>query len=429
MLVGAVAGLGSVVFSIGLTLTTEWMMVRGAGYVQPAPGAQGGAAAQLPTRPWGIILMPALGGLLAGLLIYTFAPEAEGHGTDAVIDAYHRKAGFIRNRVPFVKTIASILTIGSGGSAGREGPIGQIGAGFASALCGWLKTSDAERRVLMLSGAGAGIGAIFRAPLGGALFICEVLYRDSELESRALLPAFVATIVAYTVQCSIIGVWGPIFTVRELSYSGLLELPLYLLLGVACAILGTFYVKVFYGLRDYLFRPIRLPNHVKPAIGGLLVGVIGLFLPQALGMGYGWAQLMIEGSLSLRLVAAILIVKIFTTGLTIGSGGSGGVFAPSIVIGGCTGFVVGTLLNRMSPDLVDPAAFVLVGMGGFFAGVAKTPLASLVMVCELTGGYNLLAPLMLACVVAYLLAPRTVSIYEKQVNSSADSPAHADGSP
>jgi len=424
--VGIVAGLGALVFGFGLDQTSDLLLVQGAGYVMPQPGAEGGtAAAHASPRRWLLLLIPAVGGLLSGILVYSIAPEAEGHGTDSVIDAFHNRHGLIRRRVPIVKTIASILTIGSGGSAGREGPIGQIGAGFASALTSWLKTGERERRLLMLAGAGAGIGAIFRAPLGGALFISEVLYRDMELEPGALMLAFVASIVAYSLYCGVNGVWGPIFEVPDLRYSHPLELPFYVLLGAICAGVGTVYVRVFYGIRDRIFRPLRLPNHFKPALGGLGVGVIALFLPQVLGMGYGWTQLAIDGQLPIKLALALAAMKMVATGLTIGSGGSGGVFAPSMVIGGCLGATLGALLHRWMPGIVtQPAAFVLVGMAAFFAGVAKAPIASLVMVSEMTTGYGLLVPLMLATAVAYLLTPRSVSIYEKQVMTRADSPAH-----
>lgn len=409
-----------------LDLTTDRVIVHGAGYVMPLPGAEGGfARMHPPQRQWVILLAPAIGGLLAGLLIYSLAPEAEGHGTDAVIDSFHRRRGVIRGRVPFVKTIASVLTIGTGGSAGREGPIAQIGAGFASALSSVLKISDRDRRLLVLAGAGAGIGAIFRAPLGGALFATEVLYRDAEFESAALVPAFVASIIAYSVYCSITGIWGPIFDVPPLNFLHPLELLFFVLLGVACVVVGSIYVRTFYGLRD-LFRRISIPNHFKPAIGGLAVGIIGLFVPQILGMGYGWAQLAISHGLTLRLMLLILVLKIIATGLTIGSGGSGGVFAPSIVIGGLLGAVLGTLFHRLVPYvIVDRTAFVLVGMAGFFAGAAKVPVSSLVMVSEMTSGYGLLVPLMLTNAIAFLFTPRSISIYEKQVNARVDSGAHA----
>jgi len=426
ILVGIVAGLGAVAFSFLLDEVKTVVIVHGADYVMPSPGAEGGTSiAKPPGRRWFLLLAPAIGGILSGVLIYSLAPEAEGHGTDAVIGAFHRNRGIIRGRVPFIKTIASVLTIGTGGSAGREGPIAQIGAGFASSLAGWLKTSDRDRRMLLLAGAGAGIGAIFRAPLGGALFAVEVLYRDAEFESAALVPGFTAAIVAYSVYSGITGVWGPIFVVPSLQFVHPAELPFYALLGIACVLVGSAYVKVFYAIRN-LFRRIRVPNHIKPAIGGLLLGIMGLFIPQVLGMGYGWVQLAIDGNLSLRLAIVLLVAKMIGTGLTIGSGGSGGVFAPSMVIGGLLGWISGSLFHHLAPGIItQPAAFVLVGMAGFFAGVAKVPVSSLVMVSEMTTGYGLLVPSMLTNGIAFLFTPRSISMYEQQVNARVDSGAHA----
>ncbi len=430
ILVGVVAGLGAVVFSLMLDKVDYNVMVRGAAYVMPKPGAEAitsKGATTVPAPPgrrWFLLLAPAIGGLLSGVLIYSLAPEAEGHGTDSVVDAFHRRKGVIRGRVPFVKTIASVLTIGTGGSAGREGPIGQIGAGFASALAGVLRTRDRDRRLLIIAGAGAGIGAIFRAPLGGALFAVEVLYRDADFESAAIVPAFVASIIAYSVYCGITGVWGPMFNIPPLQFLHPLELPFFVLLGVGCVLTGSLYVKVFYGLRDG-FRRIPIPNHFKPALGGLAVGIIGLFVPQILGMGYGWAQLAINGNMAVQLALVILLLKMVTTGLTIGSGGSGGVFAPSMVIGGMLGSTMAAVFHWIAPGVItQPAAFVLVGMAAFFAGAAKVPVSSLVMVSEMTGGYGLLVPLMLTNATAFLFTPRSISIYENQVNTRAQSGAH-----
>jgi CIC family chloride channel protein len=427
VLVGVVSGLGGYVFNFMVDRADRYAMVEAAGYVAPHPGAEGGPqATQMPRRRWVLVVMPALGGLLAGLLVFTFAPEAEGHGTDAVVRAFHFGRGIIRARVPLVKTIASAITIGSGGSAGREGPIGQIGAGFGSALASWLRVGDRERRLLMLAGGGAGIGAVFRAPLGGALFMAEVLYQEMEFESAALVPAFVASIVAYSIYCSIYRSWGPIFNVPGLQFTHPAELPLYVVLGALCAAVGWVYVKVFYGVRDYIFAPMRrIPPHIKPMLGGLAVGLVGYAFPQALGMGYGWTQLAIDGALSLKVLALVVVLKIGLTGLTISSGGSGGVFGPSVVIGGCLGALYGGVLHRFMPGLVtQPATFALIGMAGFFAGVAKAPISSLVMVSEMTEGYGLLVPLMLTTAVAYMLLPRRVTIYEEQLPTRTSSPAH-----
>lgn len=423
---GIVAGFGALLFNFILDFVGHVFVVRAVGYALPQPGGEGTTVLPLdPTRRWLFFFVPAIGGLLSGLLVYSLAPEAEGHGTDAMIEAFHRKRGVIRKRIPIIKTIASALTIGSGGSAGREGPIAQVGAGFGSALATWLKTSDRERRLLVLAGAGAGIGAVFRAPLGGALFASEVLYREMALESAALVPSFVAAIVSYSIYCGVSGKWGAIFSIPRLQFDHPLELPLYVALGAICALMGVMYVKVFYGIRNQVFRKIQIPHHLKPALGGLAVGAIGYFMPQVLSMGYGWVQLAIDGNLSLLLIIGIAFVKILATGLTISSGGSGGVFAPSMVIGGMIGAAVGMIFHGWMPNLVtQPAAFALVGMAGFFAGVAKTPVSSLIMVSEMTTGYGLLAPLMLTTAVGYLLTPRKISIYENQVNSRVDSPAN-----
>jgi CIC family chloride channel protein len=426
LLVGIVAGCGALLFNVLLGWADEGFMVHAAGYHMPQAGGEAATVvATEPSRRWALLLIPTVGGLLSGLLVYTFAPEAEGHGTDAMVDAFHRMHGFVRARVPLVKTIASALTIGSGGSAGREGPIAQIGAGFGSSLATWLRAGDRERRLLMLAGAAGGLGAVFRAPLGAAFFVVEVLYRDVEFEAAALIPSFVSSIVAYSVYCAVSRRWGAIFTVPELKFNHPLELLLYVALGGLCAFVGVVHVKFFYGVRNQVFRRLPVPNHIKPALGGMIVGAIGFFVPQVLGMGYGWTQLAIDGQLSLRLALMIVVLKIVATGVTIGSGGSGGVFAPSMVIGACLGRTVGTLLHAWIPGVVaQPAAFVLVGMAGFFAGVSKAPVATLIMVSEMATGYGLLVPLMLTTAVAYLLTPRRISIYEKQLDSRADSPAH-----
>ncbi len=427
LLVGVVAGFGAILFNVLLAWADNGFMVHLAGYHMPRAGGEVPYVAMTePTRRWMLFLVPAIGGVLSGLLVYTFAPEAEGHGTDAVVDAFHRMRGIIRARVPVIKTLASALTIGSGGSAGREGPIAQIGAGFGSELATALKATDRERRLLMLAGAAGGLGAVFRAPLGGAFFVAEVLYRDMEIESSALVPAFIGSITAYSVYCAVTGRWGAIFTVPQLNFNHPLELVFYVILGLICALVGIVHVKFFYGVRNRVYRSLPIPNHIKPAIGGLVVGAIGYFLPQVLGMGYGWAQLAIDGQLPLRLLLLIMIMKIVVTGMTIGSGGSGGVFAPSMVIGACLGGTMGTLLHTWMPGVVvQPAAYVLVGMAGFFAGVSKAPIATLIMVSEMATGYGLLTPLMLTTGVAYLFTPRRISIYEKQVDSRVDSPAHA----
>jgi CIC family chloride channel protein len=389
--------------------------------------------------------------LLSGFLVYTLAPEAEGHGTDSAIAAYHFKGGEIRPRVPLVKIVASALTLGSGGSGGREGPIAQIGAGFGSWLGGLLRLRPAERRLLMAAGMGAGIAAIFRAPLAGALFAAEVLYRSPDFESEVVIPAALACITAYCTFGLVfshwtgIG-WKPLFAlppqlIESTTFTDPLHLLPYLLLALFMVVLAMLYTRSFYGLTE-LFRRLPVRPHFKPAIGAFLAALAALGLYAALNndmrvfavlsFGYGILQDGLNtlptqaGDLSLAVVLlAVAAGKIVTTGLTIGSGGSGGVFGPSMVIGGCGGGALGILLNRVFPAgyMPPPASFIIVGMAGFFAAAAKTPLSTLVMVSELTGNYNLLLPTLWVCTIAFLLSDEQ-SIYSSQVQGRSRSPAH-----
>jgi CIC family chloride channel protein len=424
MIVGIVAGLGAILFFTLLQWLNHAVLHNLAHYHPPEPSGEssGFEIIEGELRRWILIIAPAIGGLISGILVFTFSPEAEGHGTDAVIEAFHHKRGHIRKRVPLIKTISSIITIGTGGSAGREGPIAQIGAGFASHLANLLRLKDDERRLLVVAGAAGGIGAIFRSPLGGALFSVEVLYRR-DFEARALIPALVSSIVAYSIFTARFG-YGFLFETPHYVFTQPVELIFYALLGLVCAAVGFFYIKVFYGLRDHFFHRMTIPPHFRPAIGGLLIGLMGFFAPHILASGYGYLQQAMDGSLTIQFMVGAVLLKIFATSFTISSGGSGGVFAPSLFIGGMLGGAFGQTLDSFFPQLLSsPNAFVLVGMGAFFAGAAKVPISSMIMVSEMTGGYQLLVPMMLASSTSYV-ATSKANLYEKQVNRIADSPAH-----
>jgi chloride channel protein, CIC family len=276
---------------------------------------------------------------------------------------------------------------------------------------------------MLLAGAAGGIGAIFKAPLGAALFATEVLYRREDFEFEAIIPCILSSIVGFMVFTFHDGT-AAIFHIPNFSLATPLQLPFYAVLGVLCAFVGFPYVRFFYGSRDHFFRRLKLPRAVKPALGSLMVGIVGFFLPQVFGGGYVWMQSAIDGRLSVELMAILVLAKIATTSFTISSGGSGGVFAPSLFIGSMLGGAFGNLSNRIFPHVIDqPAAFVLVGMGGFFAGVAKVPIAALIMVAEMTGGYSLIVPMMIVSSLSYLLLGGA-SLYEKQVATRVDSPAH-----
>jgi len=424
--VGIVAGLGALLFYTLLHLSSAIFLNYICNYYPPsAPGEI--SPIELHFNPangirrWLLILIPTLGGLASGIIVYSFAPEAEGHGTDAVIEAVHNKGGKIRGRVPIIKTIASAITIGSGGSAGREGPIAQIGAGFASILSQKLKLSPKERELLVICGAGAGIGSIFKAPFGGALFGIEVLYkRDYEVE--AFIPAIISSFIGYGVFALATG-WQPIFIAPPYTFNPL-ELPFFAILGIISGIVSILYITVFYGLRDKFFKQMRIPDHFKPAIGGFLLGLMAYFFPAVLGPGYGWLQLSMAGKLALSLMVILIFAKILATSFTISSGGSGGVFAPSAFIGAMLGGAIGLIFHMLFPTVVSkPEIFALIGMGAFFSGAAKVPIAAIIIISEMTGDYNILIPAILASSMAYLVSG-DYTIYEKQVLTRADSPIH-----
>ncbi len=447
ILVGIVAGLGGVAFTFAGQFVVRYALEGVAGY--KAEGPHGEAHSNwIPDvvdpefRPWLLLVVPAVGGLLSGFLVFRFAPEAEGHGTDAAIAAYHVGQGIIRPRVPLIKLVASALTIGTGGSGGREGPIAQIGAGFGSLLATLLGYRVAERRILLAAGMGAGIAAIFRAPLAGTLFAAEILYCSPEFEPEVILPAGLASVVSYCTFGVVMHAMGDpgepfrsLFHTPDLSFTSAWELGPYLLLALWVALLSMLYVRTFYGV-TYLFHRLRMPRIFKPAVGAFLTAVVGLILYYAahedrrvlsvLSFGYGILQggLDNEAGLTAGLLLAVALGKLVTTSLTIGSGGSGGVFGPSMVIGGCGGGALGVLLHSFWPDLVPhPASFIILGMGGFFAAAAKTPFSTLIIISEMSGDYKLLLPALWVVTIAFLVSDEE-PLYQSQVKSRALSPAH-----
>jgi CIC family chloride channel protein len=426
-LIGIVAGIGAIAFYEAIQFATGVFVTGLVGYQQPEPAGEGHTTIMsfwASARPWLLPVITTAGGLVAGIIIFSLAPEAEGHGTDAAIAAFHQGSP-VRARIPLIKLIASAITIGTGGSAGREGPAAQISAGFGSILATLLRLNTQDRRIALAVGIGAGIGSIFRAPLGGAILAGEILYK-SDLEVEAIIPALIASIIGY----SLFGVWSgwsPIFhPPANLAFTSPPQLLYYVILGILCGLLGSLYAHGFYGITHFFHR-LRLPNWIKPAIGGLLVGLIGLLIPQALGMGYGWLQVgMGPGLFSLPLWVIVLLpfAKIFTTSLSIGSGGSGGIFGPGMVIGGMTGALLWRISYHVLPGLpTTPGPFVIVGMMALFGGIAHAPLAVMLMVAEMTGNLSLLAPAMIAVSLSYLIVGKA-TIYSNQLDNRAASPAH-----
>ena len=442
-LVGLVAGVFGSAFLMALEYVQAWLLEDLCGY-QPlhAAGEMHHADPTGPFRWWLLMFVPALGGLISGW-ITRYAPETRGGGGDAAIDAFHNHDGVVRRRVLWAKPLASIGTLATGGAGGREGPTMQIGAAIGSLVGRYVTLSTRERRVLMVAGIGAGISAVFRTPLGAALLAIEVLYRD-DFESEALIPCVLASVIAYSVSLSVFGT-EPLFGDLPHFPFHAAQLPLFVGLALVVSIGATLFERAMQTAKR-LFARLPGPEWVRPGIGGLALGVfVVLLLVTAdpwignghhgmgvLGGGYGGGQLAISGAswlepgwTTVELLLALAIAKIIGASLTIGSGGAAGDFAPSIAIGGLLGGAFGSAAQLLLNDpSIQPGAFALVGMAAFYAGIANTPLAALVMVSEVAGSYELLVPLMLTEGVA-MIALRKVNLYKAQPRSTKDSPVHA----
>ncbi len=428
IIIGVVSGFGALLFYYSIIYAQALFLGGIAGVHLPVPVGEGTQHFVQGNR----FLIPIsllLGGLLSGFLVYKFAPEAEGHGTDAMIDAFHRKRGKIRRRVPIIKALASAITIGSGGSGGREGPTAQISAGISSFLSDLLKLDYKDRRIAVLVGTGAGIGTIFKAPIGGALLAVEVPYKR-DFETGALFPAIVASAVGYTIFGFIVG-FQPIFGYYLGAFNPT-DLPLYAALGVITGLFVIFYVRIFYGMQK-LFKHLKIRNHVKPMIGAIGVAAIALFFPEVMGVGYGWVQIFFNLGLNslptyglplLLIVTLLPFAKIFATSFTISSGGSGGVFAPGIFIGASIGLLFGLMVNYAVPTFgISVVPFVIIGALAFMGAAGKVPISVLLMVTEMTGSMQLLPAAMVAVALSYLVSG-SHTIYKSQVPTRRDSPAH-----
>ena len=423
--IGVISGLGAALFFVALDFAGQ-VFLGLAGYVPASPLGEGAKPITDAARPWMLPIVVGLGGLIAGIIVFRLAPEAEGHGTDAAIAAFHHGPRRIRARIPLVKLVASAITIGSGGSGGREGPTAQIGAGFGSFLARILDLDARDARIAVSTGMGAGIGAIFRAPLGGAVLAVEIPYRD-DVESDALVPAFVGSIVAFSVFGAIIG-FSPIFgRAGGAGFTDPRQLIYYTLIGLACGIVGRLYIAGFYGMTRW-FKTWPLPRELRPAVAGVAVGCLALALPGVLGTGYGWVQAGFDRntllSLPLWVILALPFAKILATSLSIGSGGSGGIFGPGMFIGALLGAGIWRLLEPIAPGVpTDPSPFVIVAMMALFGSTARAPLAVMLMVAEMTDSLAMLAPAMLAIGLATLIVGDR-SIYSSQLRNRSESPAH-----
>jgi len=392
VIVGILGGYGAVAF--------RWLI----GFFQDLFFGQGTGTFldHLLGLPWYYRLIPpVIGGLIVGPLVYFLAREAKGHGVPEVMEAVALRGGFIRKRVAIIKAFASAICIASGGSAGREGPIVQIGSAIGSAFGQVLRVSADRMRTLVGCGAAAGIAATFNAPIAGVMFAMEIIL--GEFGIATFSPIVVSSVMATVISRAYLGNY-PAFIVPQYSLVSLYEIPLYILLGVVAGFVGMGFTAFLYKMED-LFNRVSIPEYIKPAIGGLIVGAIGIFFPHIFGVGYDAIELAIQGHMTFLLLFSLIFIKILATSLTLGSGGSGGVFAPSLFIGAMTGGAFGYLAHALFPGATATSgAYSLVGMGAVLAAASHGPINGILILFEMTGSYKIILPLMLSCIISAVLA-------------------------
>jgi CIC family chloride channel protein len=383
VIVGAAGGLGAVGFRYLISI-----------FQTLAYGGENDLLQLVVNLPWYYrVTIPVIGGLIVGPLVYFFAREAKGHGVPEVMEAVAIKGGVIRKRVVVVKTLASAISISTGGSVGREGPIVQIGSAIGSALGQFMKVSADRMRILVGCGAAAGIAATFNAPIAGSMFALEIILGDFGLATFS--PIVISSVVATAVSRAYLGD-TPAFIVPVYELVSAWELPMYLFLGLFCALVGITFTKTLYRIED-LFDEIKFPEYLKGIIGGLFLGVASLVFPQILGVGYGAIDMALMQQMAWWLLLVLVPAKILATSITIGSGGSGGIFAPSLFLGAMAGGVFGAVVHQLFPNITaSPGAYSIVGMGAVVAATTHGPLAAILILFEMTGDYKIILPLMAA---------------------------------
>ncbi len=427
VLIGVGAGLGALALIYCIHFVNRVVLTPIVGYTPPMPGGEGGSGQYVfqMARPWLLPLVTGAVGLLGGFLTWRFAPETAGIGTNAAIRAFHQNAK-LKFPTAIFKLITSALTIGGGLASGREGPIAQIGAATGASIADRLKLTARERNFALAAGLGAGIAAIFKAPLAGAIISAEIFYTE-DFEVEALVPGLIASVIGYTIVGGVEG-FQPVFRLpaANVQFENPLSLLLYAALGAGCGLLARLLIGTYW--RTELFFK-RFPLWLAAAIGGTATGLIGLFVPSVIGTGYGWAQLAITQNASLLspwMLLPAAVAEIVAASLTLGSGNSGGIFGPCVVTGGMFGGAFGYAANYLFPSVEPhPGNFAIVGMMAFFAAAAKAPISTIIMISEMTGGYGLLAPAMFAVVTAFILSGKK-TIFPAQVGSRLDSPFHMD---
>lgn len=363
--------------------------------------------------PWWIrLIVPVIGGLIVGVIITRIAPEVKGSGVPEVMEAFAAKGGIIRFRVFILKALTSAITLGSGGSAGREGPIVHIGAAIGSSIGQVLKVNTRQLRTFLACGAAAGISATFNAPIAGAIFAIEIIVADMRVVNMP--PIIISSVVATVVSRYYLGDY-PAFIVPAYDMLDARELILYAGLGIIAGLLSVTFIKSFLNARKY-FETAKMPLWIKPAVGGLGVGIIGIFLPQVFGVGYETINDAVWNNIELKMLLILLAAKMVATIFTLSSGGSGGVFAPSLYFGALLGASWGVVANMLFPEwTASPGAYALVGMGAMLSGITHMPITAILMVFEFTNNYLIIPPLMIASIISVLLSNQ---IAKKSIESA-----------
>ncbi|MBA8825458.1 CIC family chloride channel protein [Saccharopolyspora lacisalsi] len=402
LVIGAGAGLGAIAFRWLIKWAT--LVLSGHADYSATPGA---GHPWLPGwGSWFLLLAPVVAGLVYGPLVQRFASEARGHGVPEVMYAVSERGGRIKPQVSLVKTLASALCIGGGGSVGREGPIVQIGSALGSTFGQWVKLPERRLRVLVACGAAGGIAATFNAPLAGPFFAMELILQSFTIESfgAVVLASVMASVVGRAVMGNEAFLSLPAFHLHSPA-----EFGLFAVLGVLIGASGVLFSKVLYLVEDVCDWLWRGPEWLRPAVGGLLLGGLLLVLPQMYGVGYPVLADAITGNYAIGFLLLLMVGKMIATSLTIGIGGSGGVFAPSLFVGAMGGTAFGLAAHALLPGIVaSPGAYGLIGMGAAFAGAARAPITGVIVLFEITDQYSVILPMMLAVVVATLVS-RTLS--------------------
>ncbi len=357
------------------------------------------------------LLIPFIGGLIVGPLIYFFAPEAKGHGVPEVMEAILLKGGNIRPIVAVIKAIASAISIGTGGSVGREGPIVQIGSSLGSTVGQFFRVPTRRLKTLVGCGAAAGIAAAFNAPIAGALFAVEIILMDFAVAQFS--PIVISSVMATVISHSYEGKFSA-FHVPPYQYVSPYEIGFYFLLGAVTGLAAYLFIKLLYLSEDYFDNHLKVPGYLKPAIGGIGVGIIAIFTPNIMGVGYGSINLALHGHLLWYVALILMFTKIFATSVTLGSGGSGGIFAPSLFMGAMVGLTFGWIVHAYFPSVTaEPGAYALVAMGGLVAGTTRAPITAIIIVFELTNDYQIVLPLMITCIISMIVSAKLTreSIY------------------